>query len=261
MKLSLRNIRILIFAGSFAILFAVIFFAFNPLMKSNDKMEKENSKLSKRHQELLQIEAKQDEYKSETTKMQKEISGYTLKFPADVKAEDCFLMGMNMENAVGMSVNDIALTEKEYVYSVEKIDNTEGQTDEGTLSEQNNESTKQAVDEIEGVAESADLTGAPAGIEGDMALYRTLNTLTFASSYNSLKSAIAYLTTQTGRMTIDNINVAYDTTTGNLSGTIGVNMYSMTNTGSAYQKPSVDGIALGKENIFGTIEIPAETQE
>ena len=55
-------------------------------------------------------------------------------------------------------------------------------------------------------------------------------------------------------MTLDNVNASYDTSTGNLTGTIIVNMFSMTGTDNSYSEPDAGDVAYGTDNIFGTIE-------
>ena len=85
----------------------------------------------------------------------------------------------------------------------------------------------------------------------------------FNGTYAGLKEAVTYLAQQNGRMTLDNVNASYDTSTGNLTGTIIVNMFSMTGTDNSYSEPDAGDVAYGTDNIFGTIEqaAPAEATE
>ena len=65
---------------------------------------------------------------------------------------------------------------------------------------------------------------------------------------------VDYLTDQTGRMTLDNVNASFDSSTGNLSGSITVNLFFMAGTGQTYTEPDAGSVAYGTDNIFGTIE-------
>ena len=65
---------------------------------------------------------------------------------------------------------------------------------------------------------------------------------------------VDYLADQTGRMTLDNVNASFDSSTGNLSGSITVNLFSMAGTGQTYTEPDAGSVAYGTDNIFGTIE-------
>ena len=63
-----------------------------------------------------------------------------------------------------------------------------------------------------------------------------------------------YLASQNGRMTIDSVNASFDPTTGNLTGTLTVDLFSMTGTSNSYTKPDAGSVAHGTGNLFGTIE-------
>ena len=76
----------------------------------------------------------------------------------------------------------------------------------------------------------------------------------FTGTYASLKDMVDYLADQTGRMTLDNVNASFDSSTGNLSGSITVNLFFMAGTGQTYTEPDAGSVAYGTDNIFGTIE-------
>ena len=94
-------------------------------------------------------------------------------------------------------------------------------------------------------------------------LYRTQVTLQFNGTYAGLKKAVLYVADQSGRMTLDNVNASYDTSTGNLTGTIIVNIFSMSGTVRTYTEPDAGSVAYGTDNIFGTVEqnAPAEASD
>ena len=68
-------------------------------------------------------------------------------------------------------------------------------------------------------------------------LYRTQDSMQFTGTYASLKDMVEYLADQIGRMTLDNVNASFDSSTGNLSGSITINLFSMAGTGKAYTEP------------------------
>ncbi|RHS61137.1 hypothetical protein DW958_15475 [Ruminococcus sp. AM46-18] len=85
-------------------------------------------------------------------------------------------------------------------------------------------------------------------------LYRTQDSMQFTGTYASLKDMVDYLADQSGRMTLDNVNASFDSSTGNLTGSITVNLFSMAGTGKTYTEPDAGSVAYGTDNIFGTIE-------
>lgn len=89
-----------------------------------------------------------------------------------------------------------------------------------TLSEQDNAATKEQVDKIEGNTEATTETQQQtddALIEDSPTLYRTQDTLSYKGSYENLKKAVTYINGQTGRMTVDNITMTFDSGSGGLT--------------------------------------------
>ena len=83
----------------------------------------------------------------------------------------------------------------------------------------------------------------------------------FTGTYENLKEVVAYLAEQSGRLTIDNMNASYDTSTGYLTGSIVVNMFSMAGTGNTYAEPDAGQVAYGTSNLFGTLDQAAANAE
>ena len=85
-------------------------------------------------------------------------------------------------------------------------------------------------------------------------------TMTYNSTYQGLKDTILYTNAHQNRMVIDAVTASYDGTTGNLTGSMTLNMYYINGTGKVYEQPYVPAMGMGVENIFGTIENPAEAE-
>ena len=233
-------------------------------MEMANEIEASNAPLEERLQELLDLAANKDFYVSETASIQEKISEYTGEFPADVRAEDGIVLARNMENDLGFQITNVGVGDKEFIASIDGSSEEDIATaSDQTMSEQANEQTQQQIDDIEGTdsqaeADLQDASNAAAEAQSNVAqtpvLYRTQITMQFNGTYAGLKEAVTYLAEQNGRMTLDNINASYDTSTGNLTGTIVVNMFSMTGTDNSYAEPDAGQVAYGTDNIFGTIE-------
>ena len=163
-----------------------------------------------------------------------------------------------------MQISNVGLGTREFVASLDGSteDPLAGLPDQ-TLSEQANEQTQSQLDEIEGtdvVGENERQAASDAEVENlnsvftSPVLYRTQDTMQFTGTYASLKDMVDYLADQTGRMTLDNVNASFDSSTGNLSGSITVNLFFMAGTGQTYTEPDAGSVAYGTDNIFGTIE-------
>ena len=67
---------------------------------------------------------------------------------------------------------------------------------------------------------------------------------------------ILYTADQADRMVVDTVTASYDGATGNLIGSMTINMYTVAGTERMYKEPYVPAMFMGTPNIFGTIEMP-----
>ena len=268
MSISTRDKKILLMFSGVAVFAAGYFFGYRPQMSKAEEIEKASVPLETRLNELLEMAKNKEFYVEETSKYNQEVSDYVAQFPADVKEEDGILLARDMENTLDMEVSNIGISTRDFIASLDGSTAEEiGELIDQTLSEKANEQTQEQIDEIEGTDTKAEeaLADATEAAVSDAAnltdltvLFRRLDTLQFSGTYESLKDAVDYLASRSGRMTLDSVDASFDASTGNLMGTITVNMFSMTGTGSTYTEPDAGAVALGRKDLFGTIET-AET--
>ena len=273
MKVSMRDKKILLMFIGILVFFVGWYFGYRPQMEKADQIEDLNGALEEQLQDLLELAANKDFYVSETASIKDKISEYISEFPADVRPEDGIVLANKMENELGFQITNVGVGEKEFVASLDgSAEEDLAQSQDQTMSEQANAQTQEQIDNIEGTDSQAeaDLQNASDTAAADQSsdsqvpvLYRTQVTLQFNGTYAGLKKAVLYVADQSGRMTLDNVNASYDTSTGNLTGTIIVNIFSMTGTDRTYTEPDAGSVAYGTANIFGTVEqnAPAEASD
>ena len=264
MSISTRDKKILLMFSGVAVFAAGYFFGYKPQMSKAEEIETASVPLETRLNELLEMAKNKEFYVEETNRYNQEVSDYVAQFPADVKEEDGILLARDMENTLDMEVSNIGISTRNFIASLDGSTEEEiGELVDQTLSEKANEQTQEQIDEIEGTdtkAEEAlaDATEAAVSDAADLTdltvLFRRLDTLQFNGTYDSLKDAVDYLASRSGRMTLDSVDASFDASTGNLIGTITVNMFSMTGTGSTYTEPDAGSVALGRKDLFGTID-------
>ena len=273
MKVSMRDKKILLMFIGILVFFVGWYFGYRPQMEKADQIEDLNGALEEQLQDLLELAENKDFYVSETASIKDKISEYISEFPADVRPEDGIVLANKMENELGFQITNVGVGEKEFVASIDGSSEEElAQSQDPTMSEQANAQTQEQLDNIEGTDSQAEenLQNASDAAAADQSsdsqvpvLYRTQVTLQFNGTYAGLKKAVLYVADQSGRMTLDNVNASYDTSTGNLTGTIIVNIFSMTGTDRTYTEPDAGSVAYGTDNIFGTVEqnAPAEASD
>lgn len=263
MNISMRDKKLLLMFSGVAVFGLGWFFGYRPQMEEAANIEATNKPLEERLSNLLELAGNRDFYISETENAQNKINEYVSKFPSDVKEENGIVLAQNIENSLGMQISNVGIATKEFVASIDGSTEEEIAEQNETMSEQANSQTREQIDEIEGtdskaaeeLQNAADITAALADSTSQTpVLYRTQDTLEFTGTYANLKDVVAYLAEQTGRLTVDNMNASYDTSTGYLTGSIVVNMFSMTGTGNIYTEPDAGQVAYGTSNLFGTLE-------
>ena len=263
MNISMRDKKLLLMFSGVAVFGLGWFFGYRPQMEEAANIEAANKPLEERLSNLLELAGNRDFYISETESAQNKINEYVAKFPSDVKEENGIVLAQNIENSLGMQISNVGIATKEFVASIDGSTEEEIAEQNETMSEQANSQTREQIDEIEGtdskaaeeLQNAADITAALADSTSQTpVLYRTQDTLEFTGTYANLKDVVAYLAEQTGRLTVDNMNASYDTSTGYLTGSIVVNMFSMTGTGNIYTEPDAGQVAYGTSNLFGTLE-------
>ena len=264
MSISTRDKKILLMFSGVAVFAAGYFFGYKPQMSKAEEIETASVPLETRLNELLEMAKNKEFYVEETSRYNQEVSDYVAQFPADVKEEDGILLARDMENTLDMEVSNIGISTRNFIASLDGSTEEEiGELVDQTLSEKANEQTQEQINEVEGTdtkAEEAlaDATEAAVSDAADLTdqtvLFRRLDTLQFNGTYDSLKDAVDYLASRSGRMTLDSVDASFDASTGNLIGTITVNMFSMTGTGSIYTEPDAGSVALGRKDLFGTID-------
>ena len=263
MNISMRDKKLLLMFSGVAVFGLGWFFGYRPQMEEAANIEAANKPLEERLSNLLELAGNRDFYISETENAQNKINEYVSKFPSDVKEENGIVLAQNIENSLGMQISNVGIATKEFVASIDGSTEEEIAEQNETMSEQANSQTREQIDEIEGTDSKAaeelqnasDIAAAQADSTSQTpVLYRTQDTLEFTGTYANLKDVVAYLAQQTGRLTVDNMNASYDTSTGYLTGSIVVNMFSMTGTGNTYTEPDAGQVAYGTSNLFGTLE-------
>ena len=254
-NISTRDKKLLLILLGLVVFALGYLLVFRPQMDKASELQTANIPLKQKLAELEDIEANQSYYVSETEKYNAKVADYQAMFPAEVREEDGILLARRMENKLGMWAHSLGFQTNQFVASLETSGSGEqNSTDEGTLSEQANETTQEQINNIEGTADTQTDTAAVTDVNpDDVALYRSQNTIEFNGSYQNLKDVVDLLAAESGRTTIESVDISFSTSTGDLGGTMVVNMYSMTGTGRTYTKPDASVVRFGNRNLFGTI--------
>ena len=257
MKVSKRDILLLI--GFLGILVGVCsyLFVFQPTMEKADALEQENMQLQSRISDLKSKQANKETYESETVKMEQEMKEIDQLFPVDVREENAILLAINQELVAPLKVESVtidALLDVPFLDSVPEEETQISYEIDAVEELEDYEGTQQSEEALTVGGEDGSGGLNPYGLKSRKV------TMTYEISYEALKRSVKNICLQTDRMVIDNMTVVYDESTGLLHGTTAVNMYCVPNQeGKEYVQPNFSSVLLGTDNIFGTIVIRSES--
>ena len=257
MKVSKRDILLLI--GFLGILVGVCsyLFVFQPTMEKADALEQENMQLQSRISDLKSKQANKETYESETVKMEQEMKEIYQLFPVDVREENAILLAINQELVAPLKVESVtidALLDVPFLDSVPEEETQISYEIDAVEELEDYEGTQQSEEALTVGGEDGSGGLNPYGLKSRKV------TMTYEISYEALKRSVKNICMQTDRMVIDNMTVVYDESTGLLHGTTAVNMYCVPNQeGKEYVQPNFSSVLLGTDNIFGTIVIRSES--
>lgn len=251
MKMSDSELKLLFLLISLLLIAASYFLVFNKGMAKAETIEEENAQNQILVQQLQNMVARRAQVEEDTVSLNQEVEDIIARYPSDVTTEKAIVIVQDIENISGMHVSSIGFLMGNLVSTAD----VNGQTDTA-------ETTAETTDAGTTTESSAagSTTTAPVYTNDSFGYYAEL-TINYSASYESFKNMITYINGIEDRMTIPSITGSYDSTTGELSGTITVNMYYLTNTGKEYEDPEINRVQDGVTDIFGTLSVPEESSQ
>ena len=225
MKISRKDIKLLLYVGGILFLLAVYFVFYRNIDQKSNELEGKIRILEQEKNQLEALNDKKAEYKEKTEEMQREIDVVLAGFPADVREENAIVYANQLENLSGMEISGINIGSKNLLHSTGE--NTEDP-------------------EEEAAATTADQLPS-------LYLYGMPVNYSFTVEYSSFKKAAALIAENEEKRNMETITLSFDEESGKIIGTAAVNMYFIMGSSSEYQEPEIPPIPQGIDDIFGTV--------
>ncbi|NLZ82852.1 MAG: hypothetical protein GX915_04215 [Clostridiales bacterium] len=240
-KLSQKEKNLIFLLAIMIILIVSYHFGFVRLNDKTDALYSENIELNTKLADLQEKAANKKSYIEETEQMTEEIDTMLTHLASSMNQEKSTMYITELEEYAKMNVSAITFGDITEVYSSSKAANSEeggSETEEnGTQAEQSEDASK----------EQAKYKG-----------YKSNITINYQTNYAGLKSAIDHINQYKEKMRIQSLTAAFDNTTGNLTGTISIDIFALIGEGRTAEPVDIYGVNIGSDNIFGTFELPVE---
>lgn len=245
-----------------AIIVLAIIYVMKPNIDTYKQKQQEAQQLQARLQELQTKQADREKYLEDTDKYNKEFDEVLNCFPADLNQEITvvFLDGIKKDNE--MAFSKVQLGEEELFYTL----GSNGA--DATLGTGNNTSSTGATTEAastentttEAASTESTTTEAAASdalVEGDAPIddsayncFRAEFPMDYYGSYESLKDVIDYIDGYQDRMTINSIDIKYNTENDKYEGALTLYCYAVRSGDRPERSIELNDVETGVDNIF-----------
>ncbi len=211
MKLSEKNLQLLIILLIVVIGFGAYQFGYSTFKKKADKQKLENQLTVARIAELTGKEAKRSEYVDTINGAGEQINEILAKYGAIGSKEKTIMFVSRLESEANAQVSNIGFTDDQAIYSSSTVDDA----------------------------------GIPV-IRG----YKKQVTIEYSCLYENMKRVFSFVSNYPERANIDSFSMMYNQENGGVNGSLIINEYAVEDANHEYEAPSVTGVPLGKDNIF-----------
>ena len=250
MKMSKKDQNLLLFLAGALVIVVVWFFVVSPMREKTESLRMENSSLKGTAELYQSINMNRDEYEKSILILEDKRDNILDDYPSNMLTTDKIMYLTNLEN---FYVEDVAVAGMAF-------DVVEEVVPEVSEEEQANQAAQTTTDEEGNVTEAASTTETASTTEEENAenqglhLYKVPVNYNFRATYTGSKDMIEYLFDNGYRKSIRNMNLAYDTETGQLAGDMDVDFYYILGTDKLYDPISIPPVRKGVPNVFHTVE-------
>ncbi len=237
-KLTGKQIKLIINIISLAIFIFSYFYIYERYIEKKEaallKIESVKGEINDREQMLME----EDSILAQIDEVNAQKQLIIDSFPVYIEHEDNFIFVEQMEKALKVKTSSINTSDSAMFY-------------ETILP------VRPAEDGNEGVSESETAPDTLAQAENSDTALSTMTatvnklSMSFVTDYKGFKELADYVGSYPDHTIIESIAVSADSNTGVLTGNMVLKRFALTGSGKKYEAPSIDGIDIGIDNIFG----------
>lgn len=238
MKVTKKEASLLIVVLGIVIIALTYFYGVKKLNEKTEQLTAENAQLRDGISALEILQLKQQTYIGDTELMKGLGERIMEMFPSQIQTEDQILYAAELEDRVGCYFSYISTPASQNI----------------------NITLEPREDSLSGVPDITGAIAAHSTVDPEQIL--SVNGVMFANSassnsfvctYDQFKELVTRITDNPDVRSIDNISLAFDNSTGSLTGTMTINYYSMPGNGREYYEPLTGVNRHGVDCIFGAV--------
>lgn len=231
--------RLILMLGGFLILVGTFFFIYQRNMDTVTELEADTHKKQMQIDFLSTLQIRSDEMRKVAPQQEKDIETYTQEFPCKITQQMVISDIYRMSVKSGVHLQEIKPGSEEIFFQDGKFLSVDGE-----------EQPTEEVKEISDVEKNPEKKVAVNKMVGKVTGYE----VSLTGSRKQILKAFDWISENRKHMSMSNISLSFDKSTGKLVGTIMVNFYCLNGNGKVYEEPDISSIILGNEDVFGTFK-------
>ena len=238
--------KIILIVAAIVLLLVSYFLIFQNNMQRSSELSSETAQLNTEIDRLTQLQAEVNQMRGEAKTQQEVVNEFTYSFPCKLEQEGAIYYVYRMMVKSGITINSIGIGADQTMVTNGKYVPFDGRSYEGVnvpTVDPNAEKSQVELDPQTRVPLN-EMVGKTVGY-----------TLSISGTEKEIYKAINWVENNEKPMSVTNLSLSYDSTTGKLSGTMMVYFHSMNGNGMTYDDPvDVDDFDIGPDNIFGILK-------
>ncbi len=215
MKITQKHIQYILLLLIVLIAVGAYYFGYVGFVEKADAIKQSNKAIDARINELNEKETHRGEWQEAIDKTDESIKALLAKYGPGNTPEKSIIFVKSLEDAAGMSIPSIAFTPDSVLF----------------------------------VSEDYNEDGTPK-VEIDTSMI----TVNYSTTYSGLKACMDYINNYSERMNVNSFSAGYDQESGQLTGSMVINLFGVKDADHEYHDPVIAGINLGVDNIFGNVD-------
>lgn len=250
--LSPKDTRMVLFLLGAVLVACAYFFVFRGNTSKAEEIKTSNTELQNTLDELISLESQKEATEEDTRLKQEEMREIINQFPSELTQEKVISIIDDMEKKTKVRFPSISMEMNMQFFPDPAAVAAEQAAAEQAAAEQAEGETPaegEASAEGEPVLEETKIPDDIITTDGLIGYVSTIS-IGYTGKYNDIKKMINYINKSEDKMRIDRINFGFDNSTGELSGTVDISMYSMYGNGKEYVAPNIKNVATKIESLF-----------
>lgn len=239
-KLTLAQTRVILLLAAVLLIVLTYFLIFQTNMEKAKDFDEKTKKEKERIEYLTDLESKANDLDIYTSLYTDDIDGFIKSFPVKLTQQRSLYLIYRMMIDTGIDIESVTAGAQVPFYYKGEVLSSEGDQSAAQKESEAEGEDKEKLSEIS-VVDMEEMIGSTAKY-----------TINMSGSTKQVYDALDWIRDyDKEKMSVDDVNLQFDSSTGKLKGSISANFYCMLGNGVPYKEPGIDSFSFGIDNVFG----------